>query len=164
MRLFALLLAMGFATAAVSAPKTIDWMDLIPAEARNRPPPPPPTIHDFLMGEEGPAPLLQPGDLDVNRELDGVEIRIPGYVVPLELDPSGLVTELFLVPYFGACIHVPPPPPNQIVFVRIERGMKVDSMYGAYWLTGRLSVKSRQTHLGAAAYTLVATNYEEYDY
>lgn len=158
--------ATGLAAAADLTPKLIDWMDLIPPDVRNapRPPPRPQTLHDFLAGEPGDFPVEQPGDSEVNRALDGLQVRIPGFVVPLEMDEGGRITELFLVPYFGACIHVPPPPPNQIIFVRIEQGMKVDSMYGAYWLTGRLTARARQTRYGSAAYTLVATAYQEYDY
>jgi hypothetical protein len=74
------------------------------------------------------------------------------------------VTEFFLVPYFGACIHVPPPPPNQMLYVTVQKGITLDSMYAAYWVTGRLSTKTKQTKLGAAAYTLAASNLEEYKY
>jgi hypothetical protein len=68
------------------------------------------------------------------------------------------------VPYFGACIHVPPPPPNQMVYVTMEKGISLDSMYAAYWITGRMSTKSRSTSLGAAAYTLAGTQAEEYKF
>ncbi|MEM6576141.1 MAG: DUF3299 domain-containing protein, partial [Pseudomonadota bacterium] len=46
-------------------------------------------------------------------ELDKQKVKLPGFVVPLESDEVGMMSEFFLVPYFGACIHVPPPPPNQ---------------------------------------------------
>jgi hypothetical protein len=52
--------------------------------------------------------------------LDGQNIRLPGYIVPLEVSEEGRTTEFLLVPYFGACIHVPPPPSNQIVHVKSE--------------------------------------------
>ncbi|HBC56143.1 MAG TPA: DUF3299 domain-containing protein, partial [Gammaproteobacteria bacterium] len=51
------------------------------------------------------------------REMDGQAIRIPGFIVPLEFDDGQTITQFFLVPFFGACVHVPPPPPNQIIFV-----------------------------------------------
>ncbi|MGB0423175.1 MAG: DUF4197 family protein, partial [Flavobacteriales bacterium] len=55
----------------------------------------------------------------VTREFDGKLVRVPGYLVPLSYDGTG-VTAALLVPYVGACIHVPPPPPNQLIYVTIE--------------------------------------------
>lgn len=144
---------------------TLEWEELVPESKRNgyvaAPPPP---VHDYLSGGEGGLAAQQPLDFDVNEKLDGRTVRIPGFVVPLELDAEGRVIEFFLVPYFGACIHVPPPPPNQMLFVSIAKGLVLDSMYSAYWVTGRLSTHTRQTKLGAAAYTLVASGLEEYKY
>lgn len=94
----------------------------------------------------------------------GQQVRIPGFIVPLELDDKGLVTEFFLVPNFGACIHVPPPPANQMVFVRMAQGISLDSMYAAYWISGTMTIQPRRTSLGAAAYTLAGTDAEEYKF
>jgi hypothetical protein len=124
---------------------------------------PPPATHDYLSGEGGLA-AQQPMDFNVNKALDGKNVRIPGFIVPLELNEQGKVTEFFLVPYFGACIHVPPPPPNQMLFVKAPKGIQLDSMYAAYWVTGKLSTATKQTRLGAAAYTLAASELEEYKY
>ena len=152
------------ATAALAQPKTIDWVELIPEDARDSfdiaPPPP---MHDYLSGEGGLA-AQQLMDFRVNDKLDGQQVRLPGFIVPLELDAKGLVTEFFLVPYFGACIHVPPPPPNQLVYVKMDTGISLDSMYSAYWITGRMSTQRRDTTLGAAAYTLAGTRAEEYKF
>jgi hypothetical protein len=68
------------------------------------------------------------------------------------------------VPYFGACIHVPPPPPNQIVYVRMNKGIALDSIYEAYWITGRMKVSRKATRLGASAYQLDASKVEIYKY
>ena len=57
-------------------------------------------------------------------ELDGLAVRIPGFIVPLDMDEEQRVTELFLVPYYGACLHMPPPPPNQMIYAKLERGIK----------------------------------------
>jgi hypothetical protein len=73
-------------------------------------------------------------------ELEGRLVRMPGFALPLEFSPAG-VRELLLVPYVGACIHVPPPPPNQIVFVRLDEAFMPNDLYTPVWITGRMSVK-----------------------
>lgn len=151
--------------AASAAPRSIDWLDLLPeAERGNYDLAPPPAAHDYLMGESGGFAAVQVLNFKVNEQLEGQEVRIPGFIVPLELDDKGLVTEFFLVPYFGACIHVPPPPANQMVYVRMARGISLDSMYAAYWVSGKLTTQTRRTSLGAAAYTLAGTATEEYKF
>jgi hypothetical protein len=91
-------------------------------------------------------------------------VRIPGFIVPLDVAQDGTVSEFFLVPYFGACIHVPPPPANQIVYVTSPRGIALDSIYEAYWITGKLVLENKSTRLGAAAYSLSADQVEIYKY
>ena len=143
----------------------LDWEELIPQNARSAfagaggPPPP---IHDYL-GEGGMA-AAQPMDFSSNPELDDVDVKLPGFIVPLDVGKDGLVSEFFLVPYFGACIHVPPPPPNQIVYVKADKGLALDSIYEAYWVTGRMKFAKKTTQLGAAAYTLAASKVEIYKY
>ena len=164
-RLAVLLVATLAAAAAAAAPRQIDWIELVPADQRaSFDPAPPAPAHDYLLGEEGGLAARQSLEYRVNAELDGQEIRIPGFIVPLELDDAGQVTEFFLVPYFGACIHVPPPPPNQILYVRMPQGLELESMYSAYWISGRMSVQSRTTRFGQAAYTLTASAAEEYQF
>jgi len=77
------------------------------------------------------------------EELNGQRVRIPGYLLPLEMSDTK-VKEFLLVPYIGACIHVPPPPPNQIVHVKIvqKEGYRVKTMYEPVWVSGEISVKS----------------------
>ena len=76
-------------------------------------------------------------------ELDGQRIRMPGYVLPLEFEGTQVI-EFLLVPFVGACIHVPPPPPNQIIHVKVDQkdGYSVKSMYEPVWVNGVISVKS----------------------
>ena len=66
--------------------------------------------------------------------------------------------------YSRRVIHVPPPPPNQIVYVRMTKGIALDSIYEAYWITGKMTVQNKQTRLGAAAYTVAADKVEIYKY
>ncbi|MCB1623093.1 MAG: DUF3299 domain-containing protein [Pseudomonadales bacterium] len=140
----------------------LEWDELVPVQDREKFSTSAAPIHDYL-GEGGPA-AQQPMDFGVNKSLDGKTIKLPGFIVPLDIGKDGLVSEFFLVPYFGACIHVPPPPPNQIVYVRIPQGIALDSIYEAYWITGKLSVQNKQTRLGAAAYSVVADKIEIYKY
>ena len=89
-----------------------------------------------------------PGSL---RALSGKEVRLPGYMVPLEGDEKRIV-EFLLVPTLGACIHVPPPPPNQIVFVFMRNGAKAVDAYYPVWVTGTLRIADTKTDLAQASY------------
>jgi hypothetical protein len=143
--------------------REIEWELLLPeAERANFSMTPPPPVHDYL-GEGGMA-AAQSGSFDVNKQLDEMTVKLPGFVVPLDTAKDGLVSEFFLVPYFGACIHVPPPPPNQIVYVRMKEGVRLESMYDAFWVTGKMHTKSKGSRFGMAAYSMDAQSAEPYKY
>ncbi len=92
-------------------------------------------------------------------ELEGQIIRMPGYALPLEYTEGG-VKEFLLVPYVGACIHVPPPPPNQMVFVRLSEEFVIDDLYAPVWITGRMTVqRSNQALSFVDGQSEVATGY-----
>ncbi len=141
--------------------RVLTWQEMIPPDA-------PPVklittpIHnlanmaDALSVEAAPAAHQQAPDAPVVKTLDGQRVRLPGYIVPLEVSEEGRVTEFLLVPYFGACIHVPPPPPNQIVHVTSELGVKVDELYQPYWIEGPMQVKSSSSELADAGYQMEA--------
>ena len=105
----------------------------------------------------------------VNRSVDGKTVRIPGYVLPLEFSGKQ-VTQFLLVPWVGACIHTPPPEPNQIVFVKPDKPFEIDGMFQAVWVTGRIAATSstQSVHIvdGAAdvdvGYALRANKVERY--
>ena len=78
--------------------------------------------------------------------LDGQLIRMPGYALPLEFDGTA-ISEFLLVPYVGACIHVPAPPINQTVFVSLNKSYKTKNLYEPVWITGRLKVKTTNKSL-----------------
>jgi hypothetical protein len=88
--------------------------------------------------------------------MNGKEVRLGGYPVPLETDAKGRSTLFFLVPYPGACIHVPPPPPNQLVLVRYPKGLKIEDIYTPLWVVGKLKVEKVSNDLADAAYALDA--------
>ncbi|WP_434678870.1 DUF3299 domain-containing protein [Pseudomonas sp. R1-18] len=89
--------------------------------------------------------------------MDGKNIRLGGYPVPLETDAKGHATLFFLVPYPGACIHVPPPPPNQLVLVRYPKGVKLDDIYTPLWVVGTLKIEKVSNDLADAAYAMDAS-------
>jgi uncharacterized protein len=74
----------------------------------------------------------------VDQGLDGKLVRIPGYLLPLEFSGKK-VSEFLLVPWVGACIHTPPPPPNQIVHVKPDQPVEMSGMFAPVWVTGILS-------------------------
>lgn len=87
-------------------------------------------------------------------ELDGEKVRIPGFVVPVETDGNGKLTEFFLVPYFGACIHVPPPPANQIIYGRLKEPIPMVNIWDAFWMEGTLNIEDISNQTADAAYTM----------
>ncbi|MEO5343267.1 MAG: DUF3299 domain-containing protein [Gammaproteobacteria bacterium SHHR-1] len=100
----------------------------------------------------------------VVEELAGKRVKMPGFVVPLETQGDE-VSSFFLVPYFGACIHVPPPPANQMVHVRLPQGagLAADNLYEAVWVIGRLSIERTSNELGAAGYSMDDAQVEPYE-
>ncbi|MDR2459416.1 MAG: DUF3299 domain-containing protein [Deltaproteobacteria bacterium] len=98
----------------------------------------------------------------INPSMDGKNIKIPGFVVPLDFEET-LIREFFLVPFFGACIHVPPPPPNQIIYVKSQAGVKDLAVMDVVWVYGKIKAeKYSADNLGLAGYTLPADKVEEY--
>ena len=89
--------------------------------------------------EEFDMEIIRRGEMIV-QDLDQKSVRLAGYALPLEFSGTG-VNEFLLVPYVGACIHVPPPPPNQIVFVRVKEPFKPQSQFTPVWVTGQISAK-----------------------
>ncbi len=99
----------------------------------------------------------------VNEAMNGVMVRLPGFIAPL--DYSGdFITEFLLVPYFGACIHVPPPPANQTVLVKLPegQGIKFEDAYYPFWIMGRLTAEGATTDLAEAGYYIENALFELY--
>lgn len=97
----------------------------------------------------------------VNTALVGQVVRIPGFVVPLEDTKEGL-KEFLLVPYFGACVHSPPPPANQIVHVLPKSPAKGLRSMDAVWISGTLTTGRTDSYMGAASYRIEATSVTPY--
>ncbi len=158
--------------------KRIEWTDLMPKDDLEALLNPPSYVTDVEDGsaEDQIASQMKSSiaaasddryqqalvSTSVVPEMDGKAVRLPGYIVPLEFDDEQTVTQFFLVPFFGACIHVPPPPPNQVVLVNYPEGIKLDALYDPFWILGVLKVELTENDLATAAYTLRMQDHEEY--
>jgi hypothetical protein len=92
--------------------------------------------------------------------LDGKSIKVPGFMVPLE-DRSKSVTDFLLVPSPQACIHIPPPPPNQMVYVKMENH-STEAAFGPIWVYGTFHLKSQRHKYGESSFSLTGTKTEPY--
>ncbi len=99
---------------------------------------------------------------DIRPEFNGRHVRIPGFIVPLEFDDLQTITTFFLVPFFGACIHMPPPPPNQIIYAEYEPGMRLEALYDPFWINGTLTTNMVENDMATAAYSLTVSAIEPY--
>ena len=163
----ALLLLIALPLAAAQAPRELAWQEMIPADAPAEVPQMAP-MHDLsklgdMNPEAAPAAQQDMPNAPVVNALDGVAVRLPGYIVPLQVNEDGRTTEFLLVPYFGACIHVPPPPSNQIVHVTSKVGVKVEELYHPYWIEGAMQVKSTSSELADAGYQMDAQKIYVYE-
>ena len=96
------------------------------------------------------------------QALNGKLVKIPGFIVPLE-DYEEEGAEFLLVPYFGACVHTPPPPPNQMVYVRMQGGKKLKfGWWDPVWMEGTLQIENYDSPYGAVGYQLVGTKTSPY--
>ena len=141
----------------------LDWSDLLPANDRSHYSASAPPPEHGPLGEGGP-PAVQKLTTTFNEDVADIVIRMPGFLVPIGTVRNGSITEFLLVPYVGACIHVPPPPPNQMVYVTSASGIDADAIHEAYWVTGKMRIENRTTALGTAAYAVTATKVERYEY
>lgn len=161
-----------------SAFKTIEWTELMPKADRDALSNPPDYINDIEDGsaEDQIMSEIQNSDrqpvndryqqalksTNVVPYMDGQPIRIAGFIVPLEFDDDLTVTQFFLVPYFGACIHMPPPPPNQVIFVDYPGGINLEVLYDPFWISGILKTSLTTNDVATASYSLTMQHFEKY--
>jgi hypothetical protein len=149
------------------APRTITWDALVPADWD--------PFKDFKGlnfqtlddGDPRAAAMLKKmrdvwDNAPVNPAIVGQTVRIPGFVVPLEDSKEGL-KEFLLVPYFGACIHSPPPPANQIVHVLPQTPAKGLRSMDTVWITGKVATVRTDSYMGAASYRIEAQSVAPYE-
>ena len=141
-----------------ATPLEIGWEDLIP----------PGVPYAEIIGEgeideasDTWSPIFDANAIKLNETLNGAYIRMPGFVLPLKIGAEG-VTEFVLVPYVGACIHVPPPPPNQLVFVSAKDPWPDDQLWDAVLVTGLMRTQLQSTDVAETGYSLSADHIEVY--
>ena len=157
--------APAWAGGKAAAPRTITWEELVPKDwdplkqfrLRN-----PALIREGSANELALMREMRAlwDNAPTRRELDGASVRLPGYVVPLEAT-DGRLQEFLLVPYFGACIHSPPPPANQIIRVVLPAPQPLHTM-DAVWVSGTLKTQRDDSPWGMSGYALQGLSVEPY--
>ena len=129
--------------------REIDWLELLPPEDLK--------ALEAMPEIDHSGEMQMPEVMSSTRTvaaMDGVRGKIPGYLVPISFDDNQRVTEMFLVPYFGACIHVPPPPPNQLIFIRPENPIELGDLWDAYWVHGTVEIDLTDNAMATSAYSM----------
>ncbi len=178
MALILTLVAFAALPAKAQEYKALEWTDLLPEEDLKKMEQLPEISHEGgetapssplgqAMANQDPAAAAWNDVLmsaNVKAELNNQKVKVPGFIVPVEYDADQNVTAFYLVPYFGACIHVPPPPPNQIIFVTNKQKIKADQIYSPFWISGTLTTEPMSHDLAKSAYSMKADKIEEYVY
>ena len=94
----------------------------------------------------------------VTESFDKKAVKIPGFMVPLISDEQQRVTEFFIVPYFGACLHMPPPPPNQMIYGKVTEGFELSQLTEPFWFEGVIHIETTNNLTGTSAYGMVLDN------
>lgn len=89
-------------------------------------------------------------------------IQIPGFLVPVDVESNKRATSFFIVPYFGACLHYPAPPPNQMIYAYVRKGIDIPDLDSAYLFTGMLTPDPYEDVMGTSAYHLVLYSMQNY--
>jgi hypothetical protein len=152
--------AAAFAPGMARAEEVIDldWDDLLPEGQVAVP-----NALRGLLAHDESAPLFsqQPASTGVRAEWNGQIVRLPGFIVPIDYSGTG-VTAFILVPYVGACVHVPPPPANQLVFVTPPTPYESEGLFEPVNVVGTFGVSSIYTQLAEVGYALSADQIEPY--
>jgi hypothetical protein len=144
--------------ALAKTPTEITWDDLIPPGV--------PYSEIVAAGEMDETndiwqPIFDENATKLNPVLDGAYIKMPGYIIPIDQSTDG-VTSFVLVPYVGACLHTPPPPANQLVFVTTNKPWPSDNLWDAVWVTGQMQHELQSTEVAETGYLLKAEEMETY--
>ena len=113
------------------------------------------TAYEELKAKLSSAPIVP--------ELNDEFVKLAGFVVPLDFDfDTETFKQFLLVPYYGACIHVPPPPSNQIVHISSQEPLDQEWLDYAVWATGTLKTKSVYSEYGFAGYSMPEAKLDVY--
>jgi len=147
-------------TGLAATPREISWDDLLP----------PGVPYAEIIGtgkmdaiNDTWLPEFDENATKLNQDLHGAYIKMPGYVLPIDLSTDG-VTSFIMVPYVGACIHTPPPPANQLVFVDTKKPWPSDKLWDPVWVTGKMRHELQSTTLADIGYALSAELIEVYEW
>ena len=139
----------------------LDW-DLLVPEADEASTQAGVVVHEQLSDDAAPW-QINTDVTAVRHELDGKRVRIPGYMTPLTFEDAE-VGEFLLVPYVGACVHVPPPDANQIVYVKATGTVPVLEMWEPFYAVGTLRTEAQSTDLAEVGYSMDLEHMEVYEY
>lgn len=145
---------------AAQDPIDLDWGDLIPEGDGGLEMS---VLRSMGIVEHGQmqSTFDQPDAAAVVTEYNGKRVRIPGYAVPLDFDGTQVST-FILVPYIGACIHVPPPPPNQLVFVTPDAPFEQSGLWDPIHATGVLTTEAIDVGLADVGYSMTEAEVRPY--
>ncbi|MCC2603754.1 DUF3299 domain-containing protein [Planctobacterium marinum] len=159
--------------------KEVEWIELIPQDDLEALLNPPDVLFDIADGsqqdsvdnfteknfEDEKAQRFQQAlrSTRVVETMAEQKIKIPGFIVPLETSDDEKITEYFIVPYFGACLHMPPPPPNQIIFAKSSEGITLTHLSQPFWFEGTLKIEKQENPMGVSAYRLAMNQVTPYE-
>lgn len=129
----------------------LEWADLLPVGDTTLPP----ELFSLTDHSKTIPSSQQPISNGVRKDWNGQIVRLPGFIVPLDHSGTG-VTAFILVPFVGACVHVPPPPANQLVFVTTNTPYESKGLYEPVNVIGMFGTSSVKTQLAEIAYALSA--------
>ena len=159
--IFAIVLAICSGPVSAQEAITLYWDDLLPSNEE--------TVKERLSKsnqivsqDRATTDAAEDNDFLVIKALNGYKVRMPGFIVPLDFSADGRLSDFLLVPYQGACIHEPPPPPNQVVHAKTDTPQQFPNLWTPVWLTGTLSTEQYLNYLGDAAYTMNIESWEVY--
>ncbi|GEA51469.1 hypothetical protein VIN01S_22730 [Vibrio inusitatus NBRC 102082] len=136
----------------------LNWLDLVPEHEQEQ-------VRESVRKQMQMSPHDESTQVtfeqaflgSVREELNNTQVRIPGFVIPIE-GTSMSVKEFLLVPFYGACIHIPPPPQNQLIHVTMNDFEEIKGMWEVVYVTGNLTTQSYEHELASVGYRLSGTS------
>jgi hypothetical protein len=143
----------GYADSVVD----LNWNDLLPEGQSSVPQ----ALQGLIPHDSADLASQQPESTGIRTDWNGKTVRLPGYMIPIDFSGTG-VTAFILAPFVGACVHVPPPPANQLVFVTTDKPYESSGLFEAVNVTGMFGTSSLATQLAEIGYALSADRIEPF--